>query len=99
MAGSIAPISAPRLAEIPQTARAEGSSDGAFQEALSSAIANVESFGRDASASVERFLSGEGEDVHTTVLAVERASLSFDLFLQARGKVVGAYQEIMRMQI
>ena len=99
MAGSPVPIAAPRLAEIPKIARPAESSGGAFQEALSSAIKTVETFGQNASASVERFLSGEGEDVHTTVLAVERASLAFDFFLQARGKAVNAYQEIMRMQI
>jgi flagellar hook-basal body complex protein FliE len=99
MAASIPPISAPQLAEMPAVAGSAASSGGAFQQALSSAMKTVETFGQDASASVERFLSGEGEDVHTTVLAVERASLAFDFFLQARGKVVGAYQEIMRMQI
>ena len=49
--------------------------------------------------SVERFLSGEGEELHTTILATQQAELSFDLFLQARNKVVSAYQEIMRMQM
>ncbi len=99
MAGSIVPISAPRLAEVSGAARSASPTGGAFQEALSSAIKTVEAFGQNASSSVERFLSGEGEDVHTAVLAVERANLAFDFFLQARGKVVGAYQEIMRMQI
>ena len=46
-----------------------------------------------------RFLSGEGEDLHTTILATQQAELSFDLFLQMRNKVVSAYQEIMRMQM
>ncbi len=99
MVGSIVPISAPRLAEISGTDRSASPAGGAFHEALSSAIKTVESFGQNASSSVERFLSGEGEDVHSAVLAVERANLAFDFFLQARGKVVGAYQEIMRMQI
>jgi flagellar hook-basal body complex protein FliE len=59
----------------------------------------VEAIGRDASASVERFLSGEGEELHTTIMATQRAELAFELFLQARNKVVSAYQEIMRMQM
>jgi len=100
MAGSVLPISAPALAEIPSAAgSAASSSGGAFQEALSSAIKTVEAFGQNASGSVDRFLSGDGEDVHTAVMAVERANLAFEMFLQARGKVVGAYQEIMRMQM
>src|SRR5689334_7594625 len=71
----------------------------AFQGVLSSAIQSVEGYGQSASASVERFLSGEGEELHTTVLATQKAELAFDLFLQARNKAVSAYQEIMRMQM
>lgn len=84
--GSIQPASASR-------------SGGAFQDALSSAIQSVEGFGQDASASVQRFLSGEGEELHTTVMATQRAELAFEMFLQVRNKVVSAYQEIMRMQM
>jgi flagellar hook-basal body complex protein FliE len=72
---------------------------GGFQDVLSSAIQKVEAIGQNASTSVERFLSGEGEELHTTILAATQAELSFNLFLQARNKVVGAYQEIMRMQV
>lgn len=71
----------------------------AFQEVLSNAIQGVEAIGNQASASVERFLSGEGEELHTTIMAAQRAELSFDLFLQMRNKAVSAYQEIMRMQM
>jgi len=48
---------------------------------------------------VEQFLSGEGGELHSTILATQKAELSFDLFLQMRNKVVSAYQEIMRMQM
>jgi flagellar hook-basal body complex protein FliE len=66
---------------------------------FASAVQNVEAAGRTASASVEHFLAGEGEELHTTILATQRAELSFELFMQARNKVVSAYQEIMRMQM
>ena len=72
---------------------------GGFQDVLSSAIQKVEAIGQNASSSVERFLSGEGEELHTTILATTQAELSFNLFLQTRNKAVGAYQEIMRMQV
>ena len=85
---------------LPQAVRPAGQSGGGgFQDVLSSAIKNVEAAGQDASASVERFLSGEGEELHTTILATQQAELSLDLFLQARNKVISAYQEIMRMQV
>jgi flagellar hook-basal body complex protein FliE len=78
---------------------AGGASGGAFQDVLASAIQKVESTGYDATASIERFLGGEGEELHTTVLATQRAEIAFDMFQQVRNKVVGAYQEIMKMQI
>jgi flagellar hook-basal body complex protein FliE len=98
MAGPIAPISAPPALESIQPSGSPAAG-GAFQDVFSAAIKSVEASGQDASASVARFLSGDGEDVHTAVLAAQRATLSFDLFLQARNKVVSAYQEIMRMQM
>ena len=85
---------------LPDSIRPAGaSSGGSFQDVLSSAIQTVESSHNNASASVERFLSGEGEELHTTVLATQKAELSFEMFLQTRNKVVSAYQEIMRMQV
>ena|ERR1051326_6837299 len=98
MTAPILPVSS---ISLPDPLRSTGTpgGGGAFRDVLSSAIQNVESAGNRASASVERFLSGEGEELHTTVLATQQAELSFELFMQARNKVVNAYQEIMRMQL
>src|SRR5689334_6812149 len=95
MSAPIAPISGISLP--PGPAAAASKPGGAFQDVLSNAIKDVEAFSQNASASVERFLSGDGEELHSTILATQRAELSFDLFLQMRNKVVSAYQEIMRM--
>ena len=72
---------------------------GAFQDVLTHAISSVEAFSQQSAASTQRFLSGEGEELHDTVMAAQRAELSFDLFLQMRNKVVSAYQEVMKMQV
>ena len=98
MSSPIVPIAAPTL---PQSIRPAGQSagGGAFQQVLSAAIQGVEASGRNASATVEQFLSGEGGELHTAIMATQRAELAFEMFLQARNKVVSAYQEIMRMQM
>lgn len=98
MAAPILPVSGVTLPReiVPAGQKASG---GAFQDVLSGAIQRVEAFGQNASTSVERFLSGENEELHTTILATQQAELSFELFMQARNKVVSAYQEIMRMQM
>jgi len=98
MAAPILPISAPVMPQVAPSTGAASSGLG-FAGVLEDAIQTVSGLGQQASASVERFLSGDGEDLHTTVLATTRAELAFDMFLQTRNKVVSAYQEIMRMQV
>ena len=98
MTGPILPISLPTLPD-PISPGASSRSGGAFQEALAAAIQGVEESGKNAGAAVERFLGGEGEELHNTIMAAQRAELAFEMFLQARNKVVSAYQEIMRMQM
>jgi flagellar hook-basal body complex protein FliE len=72
---------------------------GDFQTILQSAIDRVETSRSAANDAVEKFVSGEDQDLHTTMLATQRASLDFELLLQVRNKVVQSYQEIMRMQL
>ena len=97
MPGPILPISAPVMPSLDGATRP--TTGAGFGDLFNKAVQTVEGLNQDASASVERFLSGEGEDLHSTVLATTRAELGFDLFLQTRNKVVSAYQEIMRMQM
>ena len=87
----------PPLAAPVSATPAPGSGSG-FGALLESAIRGVESIQQESTQTVEKFLAGEGGELHTTVLATQRADLAFQLFLQVRNKVVDAYQEIMRMQ-
>ena len=97
MPGPILPISAPLIADA---IRPAGATKGTgFQDVLAGAIQQVEGQREVAGHAVERFLSGEGEELHTVALSVQRAEMSFEMFMQARNKVVQAYQEIMRMQM
>jgi flagellar hook-basal body complex protein FliE len=98
MTGPITPVtSVPSIDSIRPAGESRGGSS--FADVFAGAVRNVEAYGNDASASVDRFLNGEGEELHNTILATQRAEMSFDLFLQMRSKVVSAYQEIMRMQM
>jgi flagellar hook-basal body complex protein FliE len=44
-------------------------------------------------------VTGESPDLHRTIIALQTADLGFQLGLQVRNKLVGAYEEIMRMQV
>lgn len=96
----IAPIS-PQIAlpALSPVIPATGGSGQDFQNILSNSIAGVEQKHTEAQAAVNRFLTGETEELHTAALAGQRAELSLELFLQVRNKVVQAYQEVMRMQM
>jgi flagellar hook-basal body complex protein FliE len=48
---------------------------------------------------VQKFLRGDSDELHSTILATQKAELAFQLGLQVRNKVVDAYQEIMKMQM
>jgi flagellar hook-basal body complex protein FliE len=43
---------------------------------------------------VAQLLNGNGQDVHSAMIAVEKANLSFQMMVQVRNKIVQAYQQI-----
>jgi flagellar hook-basal body complex protein FliE len=90
---SIPSIAAPTVS-LPSTP-----GGGAFQSAFTDAVAKVEGFQQNAQASIDRFLSGEGEELHHMAIATQQAELSFQLFMQMRNKIVTAYQQVMQMQV
>lgn len=77
----------------------QSSQPGAFQNVLNGAIQTMESANNDATVAVQKFLTGENEELHTAALAVQRANMTFDLGMAVRNKVVDAYQQIMQMQM
>ena len=94
---AIRPLALPHL---PVSAAKNGGRDaGSFGSAFQDAIARVEHQRVEARASLDRFLSGEGEELHQVAIATQKAELSFEMFQQVRNKVVQAYQEVMRMQV
>lgn len=69
-----------------------------FMENLRQAMESVQDVQDEASAKVSDLLQGNGADVHSALIAVEKAELSFQLMMQVRNKIVQAYQEIARLQ-
>jgi flagellar hook-basal body complex protein FliE len=95
------PVSSLRIlpAEIESAAAAfPAASRGGFADTLQSAMGEVGQLQSQAETKVAGVLEGSGGDVHTALIAVEKADLSFQLMMQVRNKIVSAYQEISRMQ-
>ena len=91
----------PKL-QVPEirSPRMEGGEKGAgFGEILKDAISTVNEVQKQSDQEIQKLMTGESQDLHTTVIAMQKADLSFQMMMQVRNKIVQAYQEIMRMQI
>ncbi len=99
MSNPISPISSVQPVQPLSLEQVNPASGGEFQNVLKSVVQQVESTNTNANAAVQNFLAGAEGELHSTILATQKADLEFDMFLQVRNKVVSAYQEIMRMQV
>jgi flagellar hook-basal body complex protein FliE len=69
-----------------------------FSDLLTDAIGEVNQLEDQANAAVNGLMTGTGVDVHTAMIAAEKASMAFELALAVRNKAVQAYQSVMGMQ-
>jgi flagellar hook-basal body complex protein FliE len=97
----IGPIN-PKL-QIPEVRvpQSQGTEKGgaAFGEILKDAISTVNELQKQSDSEIQKVMTGESQDLHNTVMAMQKADLSFQMMMQVRNKIVQAYQEIMRMQV
>ncbi|HTR48872.1 MAG TPA: flagellar hook-basal body complex protein FliE [Verrucomicrobiae bacterium] len=68
-----------------------------FLDTLRNAVGQVKDLQSQADTQVASLLSGDGQDVHSAMIAVEKANLAFELMLQVRNKIVSAYQEVSKI--
>ena len=88
---NIKPLSSPKAEE--------GTAKSDFNSYLKNAIGDVNDLQQKADQAIQQ-LVGEGKgDLQDTMIALEKADVSFRLMMQIRNKVLDAYQEIMRMQV
>jgi flagellar hook-basal body complex protein FliE len=76
----------------PSTGRSE------FFNTLEGAMDKVQEVQSGADQQVASVLQGSGQDLHTAMVAVEKADLTFQMMMQVRNKIVSAYQTISQMQ-
>jgi flagellar hook-basal body complex protein FliE len=76
----------------------ERKSESGFGQFLKDAVNEVNALEQNSNLELEKFLNNES-DLHSVMIALEKADLSFQLMMQVRNKIVSAYQEIMRTQV
>jgi flagellar hook-basal body complex protein FliE len=76
-----------------------GATDGSFSNLLHNAVQEVSGKQNAATAAVNGLLTGQNVSLHQAVIAMEEATVSFQLMIEVRNKMLEGYQEIMRMQL
>lgn len=70
-----------------------------FDTAIKDALKDVSEVQDKAEKAIEDFSKGDVQDIHTVVLAMEKADMSMQTLLQVRNKLLNAYNTIMSMQV
>lgn len=86
----------PGIAAHPSTFAPAPSNSGNL---ISGMVTEVAAKQAAAGESVNTLLSGQNVSLHQTMIATEEASISFQLMVEVRNKLLESYQELMRMQV
>jgi flagellar hook-basal body complex protein FliE len=87
------------LADLGQTGSESAAEGPVFSDILKQALQEVDAAQHSAEQEVRNLMTGESTDMHTAILAVQKADVSFQMMMAVRGKLIDAYREVMRMQM
>jgi flagellar hook-basal body complex protein FliE len=96
--GIASPIGSPSGGAAIGAAAGTAESTG-FMESLKQAIGQVNDAQLQAGRAVDALMTGESQDIHRAMVALQQADVSFQLMMQIRNKLIAAYEEIQRMQV
>ena len=100
--GSQAPLPASTLGGNSDVARvmgAAGPTGNSFGDMLGNMVREVNNQGAASAGQVNGLLSGQNVPLHQAMVSMEEASVSFQLMVEVRNKLLDSYQELMRMQV
>ncbi len=72
---------------------------GTFRDMLMEEIQNVSRLEKESDSITNDFITGETDSIHSVLIAAEKASISLEMIVEVRDKVLEAYNEVMRMQV
>ena len=84
---------------VPQKKGRAEDAQGSFRKMLQTSIAEVNQLQKAADTSIEQLVAGRSRNLHETMIAMEKADISFRLMMEVRNKIIEAYNEVMRMQV
>jgi flagellar hook-basal body complex protein FliE len=91
-------------AELQQVAETTPAADASapsssFTDLLGKAVQEVNGKQSAATDAINGLLSGQNVSLHSAMISMQEANVSFQLMVEVRNKLLDSYQELMRMQI
>lgn len=82
-----------------QSVAMPGSSGASFENMLGDFVGEVNARQTAANDAISGLMSGKNVSLHQAMISMEEASVSFQMMVEVRNKLLDSYQELMRMQI
>lgn len=93
-----APVAIPETVAQPTTTEGTATTGGPdFGDRVRELVEGVDAEQKVAEAAANDFAEGRSNDIHGTMIAQQRAEVSFRLLASVRNRALEAYREIMRM--
>jgi flagellar hook-basal body complex protein FliE len=70
-----------------------------FQDFLLDSLGEVNKLQQEASAGIEKVVTGETHNMAEVFTAVRKADVAFSMLMEMRNKLVDAYREIQQMRV
>jgi flagellar hook-basal body complex protein FliE len=90
----ITPIQTPPISSAAPATQASAP----FAALMQNAMQQMQTLESNATQAVDGLMAGNGTDIHTAMIATQKADLAFEMALAFRNKAVSAYQQLMSTQ-
>lgn len=102
---ALAPIPAHELRDVAPLVKTAGAGaiasgeESSFGNLIGRMVQEVSHKQQEGTDAIRGVLSGQDIPLHQAMIALEEASVSFQLMVEVRNKLLESYQELMRMQV
>lgn len=97
MAATALAPAAPAAGMVP--VQAAGPGTASFGQIVSQGLDQVNEALMTSQVELQGLAGGQVQDMHQVMMKLEESRLSFQLLMQVRGRLLEAYQDVMKMQV
>jgi flagellar hook-basal body complex protein FliE len=84
---------------LPGAARPGDTAAGSFADFIGQQVSGVNGQLLTSQADLQQLASGEVQNLHQVMIRLEESRIAFQVMMQVRGRLLEAYQDILRMQV